>query len=68
MTTVTELGCLETAYVALLRLPFGSVRMNNQKLLGECRDALVIATGKTQQQVQEFYEEVAFATLRKNPL
>lgn len=50
---------LEAAYLALLRMPVGKLRLSNQKLLSGCREALAQATGKTSQEVQDEYEQRA---------
>jgi hypothetical protein len=66
MTTPTreELRCLESAYIAMLQLPDGSIRLTNQLLLCGLRDALAAAMNRSEESVQNEYEARSTALLQ----
>jgi hypothetical protein len=51
-----EFKCFEEAYLALLKLPYGKVRADNQKLLAELLSIVAEAMGSTEEKVQNYYE------------
>jgi len=52
-----EFICFRDAYVALLRLPYGTFRAENQYLLISLRDTIANAFGVSGEEVQSYYEE-----------
>jgi hypothetical protein len=66
MTTPTreELRCLESAYIAMLHLPDGFIRITNQLLLCGLRDALAAAMNRSEESVQNEYEARSAALLQ----
>jgi hypothetical protein len=66
MTTPTreELRCLESAYIAMLQLPDGSIRLTNQLLLCGLRDVLATAVNRSKESVQNEYEARSAALLQ----
>jgi hypothetical protein len=57
MTTPLKLA--EDTYLALLKHPFDSWRIHNQKLYCDLRNFIADSTGESEQDVQEFYEAMA---------
>lgn len=57
--TGAELQCIESAYIAMLRLPHGVVRFNNQALLCMLRDLICEVSGRDAESVQNYYEGCA---------
>lgn len=54
-----EVKCLEAAYLAVLRMPEGEVRIRNSFLLDTLRDSLAAELGREEQEVQSEYEFIA---------
>lgn len=61
MNNSAEIQALESAYLALLRMPHGVTRLNSQPLLCGLRDALAVALGKIPKDVQDEYGVKALA-------
>lgn len=53
------LPTLENAYLLVLQIPFGSLRIRNQAVFSELRDTIAKLTGQTPQEVQECFEDRA---------
>ena len=47
---------IQNTYIALLRLPFDSERVNLQQQLCDLRDYLAIAENRTVEKTQNYYE------------
>lgn len=56
---LAALELLQKAYIALLQMPDGMVRLRNQGTLCVVRDAIVAETGVPAQEVQESFETIA---------
>lgn len=54
-----EFICFRDAYIALLKLPYGTLRAENQYLLTQLRDTIADAFGVSGEEVQSYYEEHA---------
>jgi len=53
---------VETAYLTLLKMPFGELRVRAQKALAELRDLVAFARGEFPDDVQEEFERRAATT------
>lgn len=54
-------GALELAYLTLLRMPIGTLRITSQHVLAAARNAIAESSGRDPQDVQEEFEARAFA-------
>jgi hypothetical protein len=59
-----EVQALEAAYLALLRMPFGEVRIQNQALFCSVLDVLATTLGRDNESVQNEYEAKALTSLQ----
>lgn len=55
------LAALEGAYLTMLRMPHGSLRIESQAALCDARDAIAAAKGWDSREVQETFESRALA-------
>jgi hypothetical protein len=51
------IAVVEDAYLLMLQIPMGGLRMRNQNILARTRDFIASSTGRTSQQVQEEFED-----------
>lgn len=55
------LATIKAAYLLALQIPHGALRLKNQATLCELRDAIALATGENEEDIQDEYESLALA-------